>query len=572
MSELRKKQDSSDGKEPEEQPGDSDAATQGAADESEETEQPTSTSDSLDAQAPTSANDAAPVPLEKVASASTGLGKDSTPSVSENSSARATKQVLKRGWLVKQGGARKHDKGLGLFSKATSRESWNRRWVVLYQNRMTWSETETGLPKGEVFLKGATIDPEPAELSKQPLAFAVRHAERTLFARANDEQDRRQWLAALHAAVSGTDVKLISVASEIERRRSSEGSVQPPAKVPPGAGTKRQPGPSSSMVRNHEEDAKCKASKEGEGDWWKERLPVLTSQQGGFLLKQGQARKNWNRRYAVLQASSLLYYKEEKLCGVVPVRGATIDDHPSELKGRKFGFAVRHPERVFLAATETEKEFQSWLQALRAVAQSRSTSQEDMANEERERAELVSAASQVAHDSENDDDDVDAGREASDTVSEARPAGPSASVAARSEAASDKTAASTRPAGASVAAPPDEACPDASAATADEPTTPGDRPPVLAAAASLAAILNGSTPGGMPRTPGSVPRGLMSPGSGHGGSGFSGGSGGSRGVTHDAAVPADKVPEVEHANVSRAAGPAKKRPPTRKPRTAVAVD
>ena len=58
---------------------------------------------------------------------------------------------------------------------------------------------------------------------------------------------------------------------------------------------------------------------------------------------------------------------------------------------------------------------------------------------------------------------------------------------------------------------------------------------------------------------------------GLGGSGYSGGSGGmsSRGVTHDAAVPADKVPEVEHANVSRAAGPAKKRPPSRKPRTAV---
>ena len=111
--------------------------------------------------------------------------------------------------------------------------------------------------------------------------------------------------------------------------------------------------------------------------------------------------------------------------------------------------------------------------------------------------------------------------------------------------------------------------------TADEPSTPGDRPPVLAAAASLAAILNGSTPGGMPRTPGSVPRGLMSPGSGHGGSVGGGGGGGgmgSRGVTHDTAVPADKVPEVEHANVSRAAGPAKKRPPSRKPRTAVPVD
>ena len=556
LEELRKKQDGND---------DSEVDTPTAAVDDSVPEQPASTSDPVDAQAPSSGNDGPPLPLEKVASDSTH-GKDgpskSVPSISENSSARATKQVLKRGWLVKQGGARKHDKGLGLFSKATSRETWNRRWVVLYQNRMTWSDTETGLPKGEVFLKGATIDPEPAELSKQPLAFAVRHAERTLFARANDEQDRRQWLAALHAAVSGTDVKLISVASDIERRRSSDGSVLPPAKAQPGATAKRQPGPSSSMVRNHEEDAKRKTEMEGDGgEWWKERLPVLTSQQGGFLLKQGQARRNWNRRYAVLQASSLLYYKEEKLCGVVPVRGATIDDHPSELKGRKFGFAVRHPERVFLAATETEREFQNWLNALRAVAQSRPTSQEELPLDDREREALEKAASSLIHDSENDDDDdTVAGREASDTVSDAL---------------------STRPASASVATA-DEVRPapihqrsSASVLTADEPSTPGDRPPVLAAAASLAAILNGSTPGGMPRTPGSVPRGLMSPGSGHGGSVGGGGGGGgmgSRGVTHDTAVPADKVPEVEHANVSRAAGPAKKRPPSRKPRTAVPVD
>ena len=61
---------------------------------------------------------------------------------------------------------------------------------------------------------------------------------------------------------------------------------------------------------------------------WQDKLPMLTSEEGGYLLKQGGSKggaRSWKRRYCVLQGGELLYYKEESHKGVAPVRGATID-------------------------------------------------------------------------------------------------------------------------------------------------------------------------------------------------------------------------------------------------------
>ena len=63
------------------------------------------------------------------------------------------KRVIKQGWLTKQGGA-----SGGFFS----RETWKRRWVTLDKTRLTWADNEKALPKGEVFIKDATIAEMPS--------------------------------------------------------------------------------------------------------------------------------------------------------------------------------------------------------------------------------------------------------------------------------------------------------------------------------------------------------------------------------------------------------------------------
>ena len=78
----------------------------------------------------------------------------------------STRKIVKQGWILKQGGA-----SGSLFS----RESWKRRWVVLEEKRLLWHEGEGALPKGEVRVLGAQIDPSPPEVAKRPHAFAIRH-------------------------------------------------------------------------------------------------------------------------------------------------------------------------------------------------------------------------------------------------------------------------------------------------------------------------------------------------------------------------------------------------------------
>ena len=124
------------------------------------------------------------------------------------------KRVIKKGWAIKQGGAS------GSFF---SRESWKKRLMVLEEKRLLWFEYENSLPKGppaeaprchvlraarlravlctcagEVYLTGAEIDSNPKETKLHKFAFAVRHPERTLFAKVDTEDEWHDWIEALN--------------------------------------------------------------------------------------------------------------------------------------------------------------------------------------------------------------------------------------------------------------------------------------------------------------------------------------------------------------------------------------
>jgi len=269
-----------------------------------------------------------------------------------------TKKIVKEGWIVKQGGAR---------HSFFSRESWKRRWAILEAKRLVWAESPSALPKGEVFIKGAVIELNPPEAKRDKLAIAVRHAERTLFFRLETAAEQQEWHAALTTVAQGEQLALQSVDASSDRgRRESQlgvrlGRMPPPNLSALPAGAVR---PTAAALCSNEQLHQPAADSTS---WWKDRL----TSQAGYLYKQGGSKggsQSWRRRYAVLQNGELLYYKADRLRGAVQVRGAVIDDRPSELRNRQFSFAIRHPSRTFFGAAESAEDLAVWLGALRQCA------------------------------------------------------------------------------------------------------------------------------------------------------------------------------------------------------------
>ena len=301
---------------------------------------------------------------------STAPAHAGSPVLARPTAAAAGKRLVKMGWLHKQGGA-----SGSLFS----RESWKRRWVVLEEKRLMWHEGEGALPKGEVRVLGAQIDPSPPEVAKRPHAFAIRHPDRTLFAAAENADEHKAWVRALTAAAGGNASAVLERGPSAlnvdggDRSRDSQvgvGSLAPPKKTASSlpAGVRR---PTSNSIEAHSR-ATAQESDRSTGEWWQDKLTRKT----GFLLKQGGHKggtKNWRKRYAVLQGGELQYFKDDSLRGIVRVRGARVDEAPPECKGRAHAFAVRHPDREFFAAAESAAELTAWLAALRECALSSAT-------------------------------------------------------------------------------------------------------------------------------------------------------------------------------------------------------
>ena len=111
------------------------------------------------------------------------------------SAVNVTKRINRQGWITKQGGA-----SGSLFS----RETWKKRWGVLDQSRLIWSEAPNALPKGEVFIKGAVIETDPPECKRRSgFHLAIRHSERTLLFCVDTAAEQQQWSSALVAVSEG---------------------------------------------------------------------------------------------------------------------------------------------------------------------------------------------------------------------------------------------------------------------------------------------------------------------------------------------------------------------------------
>lgn len=91
----------------------------------------------------------------------------------------------------------------------------------------------------------------------------------------------------------------------------------------------------------------------------------------GYLWKMGGSIRTWNRRWAVLHARTLDYYKDrgQEHKGAVPVQHAQVSEAQTDNTG--FYFLIKIPagegkRTDFLMKTETEEERAAWMDAIRS--------------------------------------------------------------------------------------------------------------------------------------------------------------------------------------------------------------
>ncbi|EJU05077.1 PH-domain-containing protein [Dacryopinax primogenitus] len=90
----------------------------------------------------------------------------------------------------------------------------------------------------------------------------------------------------------------------------------------------------------------------------------------GYLLKKGERRKAWQKRWFVLRGAKLAYYKsdaEYRLLQLIPTSSISAVQ-PVTLKKYGHAFALITASRTYYLRAETEREAQDWVAALREIA------------------------------------------------------------------------------------------------------------------------------------------------------------------------------------------------------------
>ncbi|KAI8094935.1 uncharacterized protein B0P05DRAFT_576982 [Gilbertella persicaria] len=87
----------------------------------------------------------------------------------------------------------------------------------------------------------------------------------------------------------------------------------------------------------------------------------------GWLYKQGDKYKTWNKRWFVLKGSNLFYFKSPKavrMKGIINLKGYRIEVDETIHPGKYCFLAHHERERTFFFYTEHEKHMKEWLKAL----------------------------------------------------------------------------------------------------------------------------------------------------------------------------------------------------------------
>lgn len=93
----------------------------------------------------------------------------------------------------------------------------------------------------------------------------------------------------------------------------------------------------------------------------------MTPDMEGWLHKQGDRYKTWNKRWFVLKGANLFYFKSPRdirMKGIINLRGYRVISDDSIMAG-KWCFKTQHErERTFFFYCDTEEAMREWVKAL----------------------------------------------------------------------------------------------------------------------------------------------------------------------------------------------------------------
>ncbi|XP_055882175.1 pleckstrin homology domain-containing family A member 1-like isoform X2 [Biomphalaria glabrata] len=153
--------------------------------------------------------------------------------------------------------------------------------------------------------------------------------------------------------IQSTEIDLESNTDDSESRSSSSGRISPTSSLSRGIGFSRDSG----------------SIQEPNKTGTMQNLKPLKS---GYCVKQGAVRKNWKRRFFVLYAQGLSYYKSEQekqairtipIEDILDVRQSVEGLHPN----RDNLFEVRTTKRIFFIQCDTPEEMRGWIDVVNSA-------------------------------------------------------------------------------------------------------------------------------------------------------------------------------------------------------------
>lgn len=134
-----------------------------------------------------------------------------------------------------------------------------------------------------------------------------------------------------------------------------------------------QPGVGLSAIRETEQDSEDEAAvqEQAEADY-EERLQIgggLLKQltiKSGYLLKKGERRKTWKKRYFVLRPDRLCYYKDDREYQILH-HIAVSEVHACaqvEVKKHENSFGIVTPKRTFYVKAESAEQADDWVKQI----------------------------------------------------------------------------------------------------------------------------------------------------------------------------------------------------------------
>lgn len=201
------------------------------------------------------------------------------------------------------------------------RKTWKKRFFVLSHDstklKFTYAKSPTSDPLGTFYLKDAlcfrVVEPPFSQFADKPVAEVIT-PNRTYLLTSDNETDLREWAWAIEKSVAYL-------------RDLSNSGAESPSEV---------------------------------------------SQKCGFLMKKGGQRRNWKKRWFMLQDKSLHYYsarpeKRKAPLGTIDLRTCLCVNrlvNPVSNVGLKHIFTIDTPNRIFQIAAADEVELVDWLRAL----------------------------------------------------------------------------------------------------------------------------------------------------------------------------------------------------------------